>query len=84
MGHALASTSKISEIREAGSAGKQFDFGKLVNTIMQNPFSASGLNTSQAYAKASLRPGQSVTRKGRPCRDNSQRIRGKVNEERYK
>ena len=71
------------------SSKPSIDFGKLVNTLMANPFATNtGLNTQDKYlGKASQRQGANTlsrTKHYKPGRENNSRFRKTVNVGRYR
>ena len=71
-----------------GNSKQKFDFSKLVNSIMTNPFTSSGLNAqTQLFTKggsSTLRAGgRSLANKCRPCKESTERFR-KTSNIRYK
>ena len=77
-GNTTVTTTTSKHFRHASHApGKQkFDFSKLVNSIMTNPFTASGLNNqAQVFTKGgtgSMRGGgRSLAGKTRPIKEST-------------
>ena len=61
-----------------GNAMPKFEFSKLVNSIMSNPFTTSGMNTSNVLARQYPKPSNmSSSRRGhsKAGRDNSRSFR---------
>ena len=70
-----------------GQVGSQqsVNFPKLVNTIMANPFSHSGLNSELLNARVAPRPeGLAGSRKCKPCINSSSRLKKTTLLTRYK